>query len=160
MSEFNPEKLHVEFCDGIRPDTMEFPRTYTLTHSDSSGDLFLSIGRKYNHRQISGWYTRFMRDEVLAEWKYLPQYALNVHCHVSGGLVFGSARMRDGIFRQHLPMVLEAFCYADRVLIHKSSQLSQATIYVNFHSTDEALNRIEDWGPLEKFCNAGQGPVR
>lgn len=142
----------MEFIDGTRPGVMEFPRAYTLTHSDSTGELFLSIGRKYNHPQISGWYTRFMRDEVLAEWKYLPEYALHVHCHVSGGLVFGSASMRDGIFRQHLPMVLEAFCYADRILINRNDRLAKAKILINFHSKDKKFNRTEDWGQIEDYC--------
>ena len=38
--------------------------------------------------QISGWYTRLMRDEVLAEWlEDEDGPALHVYCHVSGGLV-------------------------------------------------------------------------
>lgn len=31
--------------------------------------LYLSIGLTYNEQQISGRYTRFMRDEVLAQWR-------------------------------------------------------------------------------------------
>ena len=152
MSEFNPEKLHVEFIEGVHTDAIEFPRAYTLTHSDRTGDLFLSIGQKYNLRQISGWYTRLMRDEVLAEWKSLPEYALHVHCHISGGLVFGSAGMRDRIFHQHLPMVLEAFYYADRILIKRNDRLAKAKIFVNFHSKDKKFNRIEDWGQIKNYC--------
>lgn len=39
------------------------PRAYTLTHSDRTGDLFLSIGPKHDEAQVAGLYTRLMRDE-------------------------------------------------------------------------------------------------
>ena len=45
------------------------PRRYTLTHSDSTDDLFLTIAPEVNQRQVSSWYTRLMRDEVVAEWQ-------------------------------------------------------------------------------------------
>jgi hypothetical protein len=44
-------------------------RCYTLTHSDTTGELFLTIGPDFDRAQISGLYTRLMRDEVLAEWR-------------------------------------------------------------------------------------------
>eukprot|EP00899_Mesostigma_viride_P005441 jgi/Mesvir1/14899/Mv26262-RA.2 len=45
------------------------PRTYTLTHNDLTGDLLLSMGPHYNKKQIAGWYTQLLRDEVVAEWR-------------------------------------------------------------------------------------------
>jgi hypothetical protein len=73
---------------------------HTPTHSNTSGDLFLTIGPGYDHRQISGWYPRFMRDEVLAEWRQdEEESALHLFCHVSGGLVLGLAHWRYLIFR-------------------------------------------------------------
>ena len=39
-------------------------RKYTLTHSDITADLFLTIGLEYAYDEISE-----MRDEVLAEWQ-------------------------------------------------------------------------------------------
>ena len=64
MSRLNPAKLHITFREGAAPDGPLIPRRYTLTHSDQTGDLFLTIGPEVNHAQISGWYTRLMRDEV------------------------------------------------------------------------------------------------
>jgi hypothetical protein len=68
MSRLNTRKLHVRF-KGAKPDVLVLPRRYTLTHSDSTGDLYLTISSDFDNKQVSGWYTRFMRDEVLAEWK-------------------------------------------------------------------------------------------
>ena len=61
MSKFQPEKLNVSYKDEIRTKTFLFPRKYTLTHSDESGELFLSIGKNYDFDQIN--YN--IRDEVL-----------------------------------------------------------------------------------------------
>jgi len=147
MSRLNPEKLHVNYMPGIRSEAPIVPRRYTLTHSDSTGDLFLTIGPDYNPGQISGWYTRFMRDEVLAEWKVSQDGpSLDVYCHVSGGLVFGRAGWRDDIFRRELPLVLKAIRYGDRTLFAANPELDHATIWVHFQSSNPRYQKAENWG--------------
>jgi len=45
-----------------------------------------------------------MRDEVLGEWADAEgRPELHIHLHVSGGLVFGTAGMRDRIFPPTCP---------------------------------------------------------
>jgi hypothetical protein len=97
-------------------------------------------------KQISGLYTRFMRDEVWAEWiDEKDAFTLIVHCHVSGGLVLGSAGWRYEIFRQHMPLVLAAFRYGDRKLFESNPQLEEANIKVSFHADQVKFNRMESW---------------
>ena len=151
MSHLNPQKLHVDFMEGTFPNGPMSVRAYTLTHSDSTGDLFLTIGAVYNRPQISGWYTRFMRDEVLAEWFFEQQPGLHVHCHVSGGIVFGTPGWRKAIFRRHMPMVLEAFRYGDRQFISAHPELNDAEVWVHFHARQERQKQIESWGRLANF---------
>jgi hypothetical protein len=147
MSRLLPSKLHVSFQQNVHSEGPVTPRRYTLTHSDATGDLFLTIGTAYQEEQIAGWYTRLMRDEILAEWlQEEADPALHVYCHISGGLIFGSAAMRDGIFRQELPLVLEAFRYGDRALFTTNPQLDAAPIYVHFQSEKARYNRVEQWG--------------
>lgn len=151
MADFNPEKLHVRF-DSVLQEKVDFlPRCYTLTHSDRTGELFLSIAPSYDREQISGWYTRLMRDEVLAEWQmdHLPE--LHLHCHISGGFVLGSAQWRDEIFRQHLPLVLYALCYGDRNFLLANPAFLDADILVHFHAKQTALDRLEKWGYVKDF---------
>jgi hypothetical protein len=69
MNALNPCKLHVTFHAGNSAGVLAFPRRYTLTHSDMTGDLFLTIRAEYDQTQIAGLYTLLMRDEVLAELK-------------------------------------------------------------------------------------------
>jgi hypothetical protein len=147
MSRLRPEKLHVAFAGGMTPQGPAFPRRYTLTHSDATGDLFLNIGSAYDRKQISGWYTRLMRDEVLAEWREDREgLALHVYCHVSGGLAFGPASWRYAIFQQELPLVLEAFRFGDQKLYEAYPDLDQASIRVHFRSSNRRYHRVERWG--------------
>jgi len=138
--------------DGVTPEEPLKPRAYTLTHSDSTGDLFLTVAQQYNISQISGWYTRLMRDEVLAQWKIEKDSpSLHVHCHVSGGLIFGTAGWRESIFRQHMPMVLEAFRYGDRKLFEIHPELDDATIWVHFHRARSYQDKVESWSQTKDY---------
>jgi len=152
MSCLKPEKLHIHFADGTTPEGPLTPRRYTLTHSDATGDLYLTIGPDYDRQQISGWHTRLLRDEVLAEWRQEEDGpTLHVHCHVSGGLVLGSAGWRYAIFRRELPLVLEAFRFGDRQLFESEPGLDRAPISVHFHATQPRYNRTELWGVLADY---------
>lgn len=152
MSRLNPAKLYVSWRQGVLAQGPISPRRYTLTHSDATGDLYLTIGADYDLSQVSGLYTRLMRDEVLAEWVAgVNGPELHISCHVSGGLVFGGAALRDGIFRRELPLVFEAFRYGDRALFAAHGQLDRAPVIVHFRSHLAHYNRVETWGVLADY---------
>ena len=135
MSRLKPEKLHVRVQERVNAEEPVIGRRYTLTHSDRTGDLYLTVGRSYDRAQVTGWYTRLMRDEVLAEWLEGDDGPLlQVHCHVSGGIVFGPAGWRYAIFQRELPLVLEAFRYGDCGLFAAHPELDDAPIEVRFHA--------------------------
>jgi len=146
MGRLNRNKLHVRLSEGMSEDAPIVPRRYTLTHSDTSGQLLLTIGPEYEARQIGGWYTRLMRDEVLAEWQQNSDgFSLHVHCHVSGGFVLGTAGWRFQIFQHELPLVLEALRAGDEALFLAHPELDVAPIIVHFHAQQERYNRVENW---------------
>jgi hypothetical protein len=152
VSRLRPQKLHVRFRSGVSSTGPIASRRYTLTHSDATGDLFLTVGTEYDRKQISGWYTRLMRDEVLAEWREDEEGpALHVHCHLSGGLILGTARWRYEIFRHELPLVLEAFRFGDRQLYEAHPALDEAPIRVHFAATRRRYRRTERWGTPADF---------
>ena len=147
MKRLHPEKLHVCYMEGVGDAYPLMPRRYTLTHSDSTGDLFLSIGSDYDTKQISHWYTRLMRDEVLAEWEARQgESVLSVYCHVSGGFVVGWPGLRDRIFRHELPLVLQALRFGDRALYRAHPELDFAPIWVHFHARQPRFGVEEIWG--------------
>ena len=154
MQRLNLKKLHVTYLAGATPDELIVPRRYTLTHSDITGNLFLSIGSEYDTTQTSKLYTRLMRDEVLAELvNNEGSFELRVHCHISGGLIVGSAGWRYNIFRSELPLVLEAIRYGDKTLFEKNPELDHIPVYIYFHSGRKQYNIVENWGTLADFAS-------
>jgi hypothetical protein len=152
MTRLIPEKLHVKYSLGASSDTLGTPGYYTLTHSDSTGDLFLSIGQCYDTKEISKLYTRLMRDEVLAELRADSRgLSSNVYCHVSGGFVFGRAKWRYNIFRSELSLVLEAIRFGDKAFFDHDPKLDRVQILIHFKSTDKKYNKTEKWGLLGDY---------
>jgi hypothetical protein len=152
MTNLNPEKLHVVYKDLVDDSKDLIPRKYTLTHSDSTGDLFLTIGAEYDYEQISKLYTRFMRDEVLAEWRKKDKhYEIHLYLHVSGRFCFGWAGLRDRIFRHHLPLVLQAIKYGDKILFDYMPELEDSYILIHFKSHRKKYNLIENFGIIKEI---------
>lgn len=152
MTELNFNKLHIDFDNGLNDQGSKVPRCYTLTHSDITGDLFLTVGLTYDHEKLSGLYGKLMRDEILGEWKNEDRLSLHIHCHCSGGIVLGSANWRDSIFRHHMPTVLQAICYGDQsFIVEENPEFQKAPVYVHFHAKQKSLDRIEKWGIIQDF---------
>jgi len=145
LGRLDPKKLHVLFALGASQEILILHRRYTLTHSDTTGDLFLTIELDYNSKQISRIYTHFMRDEILAEWKEDDgeSFFLNVYCYISGGSIFGRASWRESIFRSEMSLVLEAIRYGGLKMFAKYTKLDQAVIMIHFTSSKSSLPKIE-----------------
>jgi hypothetical protein len=93
-----------------------------------------------------------MRDEVLAELKKDSEgLSLNVHCHVSGGFVFGRAKWRYNIFCSELSLALEAIRFGDKAFFDHDPKLDKIPVLVHFKSTDSRFNKTEKWGSLEDY---------
>ena len=148
MGQVDPQKLHIVFDENLNDNEALLPRKYTLTHSDATGDLYLTIGREYDKQAISGWYNRLMRDEVLGEWLDEDRLALHIHLHVSGGFTFGPSKWRESIFKQHLPLVLEAICLGDHTFLKKYKACLHAPIRVHFHAKQLIMDHVEVWGTV------------
>ncbi|TRO47719.1 hypothetical protein E2P47_04040 [Candidatus Bathyarchaeota archaeon] len=147
MDVLSLEHLHVKFMPEVDSTGPVENRCYTLTHSDFTGELFLSVGLKFDKKSISGFYTKLMRDEVLAEWlKDKNDYSLHVYCHVSGGIIIGTAGWRDSIFRRELPLVLKCFSTGDKGLFGANPKLDDSPIFVHFKSSKNKYNKVEQWG--------------
>ena len=151
MKRLNPRKLHVSYLTDATPGNLILPRRYTLTHSDITGKLFLTINNAYDTKQVAGLYTKLMRDQVLAEFTKEEGFVLNVYCHVSGGFVFGTAKLRYAVFRHELPLVLEAISFGDRNLFEKIPNLDKTPVFIHFQSTDDRFNKVENWGTMADY---------
>jgi len=128
------------------------PRKYTLTHSDLTGHLFLTIGPEYDQRQISGIYTRLMRDEILGEWMEGSEgHILAIRAHVSGGMVLGTARMRFSIFEREMPLALSAIAHGDLSFLKGHAELLGSRIEIHYISRDPRFDLVRDLGSVREF---------
>lgn len=151
MSKFKPDKLSVKF---IPPATSFEPvdsRKYTLTHSDTTGELFLSIGSRYDYQAINF----VMRDEVLAEWiTRNGEYLLYVKVYIScGDYDKNMSRIRYMIFKKELDLALTGIVYGDRGLYTYYPWLLDTPIYVQFVSVFPEFNTMEYYGTPRKYLN-------
>lgn len=149
MSKFNPEKLSVEYRNGVTATGPIIPRNYTLTHSDFTGELFLTIGTQFAWDKVNP----DMRDEVLGEWKTNENCLYyNVYLFIDQGEHdLTVATIRNEIFRRELPLALTAIRYGDRFLFDLYPNLDYALIIVNFISTHPQFARQESWGTFKNY---------
>jgi hypothetical protein len=148
VSTFNPEKLTVEYNEGVTATGPAFPRRCTLTHSDVTGKLFLTIGFDYAWEKVNP-----LRDEVLGEWK---QYGGSLYfcTYVSvdqGQYPLSVSAKRNEIFRRELPLALTAIRYGDRLFFNIYPQLNQAPIIITFMSAYSQFAKQENWGSFQNF---------
>ena len=145
MSDFNPEKLSVRL---IPPANFAQPverRKYTLTHSDSTGQLFLDIGYEYNLTSINP----VMRDEVVAEWKKDPlgRFYLVGKAYVDGGEFNQKiADTRFNVFKREMPTALNGIVYGDRPFYVNYPSLIDAPIFIHYLSVYPQYRLIAYYG--------------
>lgn len=146
MSRLDVEKLHVEFV-GVTPTEPIIPRRYTLTHSDITADLYLTIGLDFAYLKLTP-----MRDEVMGEWILNGEsYVYYVYLYVNGQFDREAKAIRESVFRRELPLALEAIRYGDSEFFNAHPELDYVPIIVYFLSTDQMFNKVENWGTFSDY---------
>lgn len=147
MSRLNTDKLTVEFREGVTSTEPIVHRRYTLTHSDITAELFLTIGLEYAYDKIN-----FMRDEVYGEWTYSENsYIYYAYVLIDGEFSPEVAAIRNYIFRRELPLALEAIRYGDNGLFVAHPWLDDSPIYIHFMSSIPEYNKVEYWGTFSDY---------
>lgn len=147
MSRLDPNKLSVEFRGGVTPLNPIIPRRYTLTHSDITAELFLTIGKGFAYDKINS-----MRDEVLGQWSVLNnRYVFYAYCYVDGASSKNASSIRYRIFQRELPLALEAIRFGDKSLFKVHPQLDLAPIWIYFRSIYPEYSGFEYWGTFKDY---------
>ena len=147
MKVLKPEKVFVQYRGLMKPYDPIAGRTYTITHSDTTGELFVFIDEKYALDQI----TR-MRDEVRVTWKQEKnRFVLLGSVLVDGEDVFGNAFIRNKIFYNEMPTALQALRQADRFLFMKEPELDVAPVIIHFVSNNPIYNKTYDFGMIGSY---------
>ncbi|WP_461207460.1 staygreen family protein [Clostridium sp. DL1XJH146] len=142
MKKLDSQKLDVTFLPGVNEWEPIVPRCYTLTHSDFTGKLFLSIGLYYDYVKIG-----YLRDEVLGKWLFKnKKFILNIYLYVNGEKSITEAKIRDYFFRKELVLALEAIRYGDSKFFECHNFLDKAPVIIHFNSKFDKYNKEEHWG--------------
>lgn len=117
-------KVWTEFRE--RPELEN--RKYTVTHSDTTGDLFVTIGSSFARDLYSD-----MRDEVLFQWVDLDGVPVLVgKVLVSGEGIEDSKGVRRQIFMREFDKAVVAVRQGDQGLFQTYPELNQAPVLVYF----------------------------
>lgn len=112
-------------------------RKYTITHSDTTAELFVFVAENYAEDQI----TR-MRDEVRVAWEQNEKgLALIGSVIVDGKGVKENSHIRNKIFYNEMPTALQALRNADRFLFDKEPNLDNAPVFIHFISSNSAYDK-------------------
>ncbi|MPN25916.1 hypothetical protein SDC9_173337 [bioreactor metagenome] len=142
MHVLDPAKLTTRL-QNVTPIEPVIPRKYTLTHSDETAELFLTIGEEYDYDEVTA-----MRDEVLAKWCWtMYGYKLCGFIQIDlSPMNKIQSIARFSIFKRELPLALEAIRFGDRRLFEQYPFLDYSDIYIHYSSTYQELAGFEYWG--------------
>jgi hypothetical protein len=143
----NPDKLQTEYRLGVTPTHPIIGRKYTLTHSDITAELFLTVALEYAYDKVGP-----MRDEVLAEFKFAQcRDVFQLYCYVGDAHDYQIAHLRYHIFKKELPLALQAIRYGDAAFFECHPSLNHRPILVYFDSIYPNLNTVESFGTLTQY---------
>jgi len=147
MKKINPQKVFTEYRDDVTKTSPIDGRKYTMTHSDTTADLFVTIGLSYAEDQINA-----TRDEVRLEWRInLRKPILYGTVLVDDENITGFPIVRNSIFIKEMPTALQAIRYADKALFQKYPQLDKVPIYIQFSSTKPKFNKLRYFGTMQLY---------
>lgn len=148
LNKLNQGKLRVDFKSGISQDGPIIPRKYTVTHSDETGEIVVTVAKHYDKSNISN-----KRDEVFARWfENGKNYVLCLYLNVDGiERDKNKIVIRNKIFREELPIAITAIRQGDLGLIKKHNNLDEADVFIKFNSRYEDFYKVENWGKLKNY---------
>lgn len=138
-----------ELRSPVTPLTPLNRRKYMMTHSDTTGDLFVTIGTVYAEDKVGE-----LRDEVRLAWTPLEDtYILYGEVLIDGPGISGASQVRYDIFRREMPLALRAIRYADCQFFEADLQRDQVPIFIRFKSNLPQYNQVFNLGTMQQYTN-------
>ena len=143
----NPQKVFVQYRDSISPYDPVIDRKYTITHSDTTGELFVFVATNYAEDQVTN-----MHDDVKIGWVQAEKRLLLVgSVLIDEAGVVGNTEVRNKIFISEMPTALKALRQADRFLFQKYPDIDSTPVYVHFISENPTYDKTYNWGPIGSY---------
>ena len=147
MRELNPKKVFAQYRDIMKPYGPVMERKYTITHSDTTAELFVFVASNYAEDQITRMY-----DQVMVAWEQNEKgLSLIGSVIVDGKGVIGNAYIRNKIFYNEMPTALQALRQADRFLFEKEPNLDNTRVFIHFISSNPEYNKTYDFGVIGSY---------
>lgn len=147
MKKLSPQKVFVQYRGIIGPYDPIKNRKYTITHSDTTAELFVFVAEDYAEDQVTK-----MRDEVRIAWTESDNgLKLTGSVLVSGKGVLGNAFIRNKIFYKEMPTALQALRQADRFLFDKNPSLDKTPVFIQFISGNPIYDKMYDFGVIGDY---------
>lgn len=147
MRELNSDRVHTEYRDGVSETFPLVGRKYTITHSDETAEVFVTIGKEFASDKFGA-----LRDEVIL---MLTQREGKIQMYgtviVNSEEIPNGAKYRNDIFLRELPGALEALRFADRDFYNQYEMLDELPIYIWFQSTFDEFNKVYDYGKMKDY---------
>lgn len=147
MKYFDASKVIVEFRNDVNYNLPVLGRSYTVTHSDSTGEIFVTIGTQYATDKFNS-----LNDQVL-----LCMECYNGHFQLNGMVSLDlpgsnySAPQRGKIFYDNMNIALMAIRYADRQFYERCCFLDNTPIFIHFCSHEPRLNKVYSFGEISEY---------
>lgn len=154
LTKFDPGNLAVTYIAPITPFRPLEGRKYTLSHSDVTGKLFLTIGPEFSYSK-----TNSTKDEVYAQWtQSMGEYSMYGRVHVSSGEFDEQhSRVRFMIFKKEMELALTAIVYGDQVFYKSFPWLLDAPIYIKFDSIYPEFEKLLFYGTPRQYLTSARG---
>lgn len=147
MRELNPTKVFAQYRDIMMPYEPVMSRKYTITHSDTTAELFVFVAGDFAEDQVTG-----MRDEVRVAWEQTEKGLVLIGSVIVDGVdVIGNAYIRNAIFYNEMPTALQALRQADRFLFENERYLDNTPVYIHFESSNPGYNKIYNFGSIGMY---------
>lgn len=147
MRQLNPKKVFAQYRDVIKPYEPILGRKYTITHSDTTAELFVFISENYAEDQV----TR-MHDEVKIAWQQNESsLALIGSVDVDGKGLLSNPTIRSKIFYDEMPTALQALRHADRFLFDTNPSLDGAPVIIHCISSNPGYDKTYNFGAIGKY---------
>lgn len=147
MKELSPYKVFVQYRDTMRPYEPVQGRKYTITHSDTTGELFVFVASDYAKDQITN-----MRDEVKIMWHQTEKGLVLVgSVLVDNEDTTGNSSIRFNIFYKEIPVALIALRSADRFLFEKDPKLDNTPVLIDFISSNPLYDKTYNYGMIGMY---------
>lgn len=145
MVSLNPNKVIVNFGDGISMNSSIIPRFYIVTYSEKDDNININIIHDIKKHKINK-----QQSMAVGQWfKKNDEYLLYIYVRVYGNKC--NIKEMNRLVRESIPTVITAIRLSEINLIKTYPNLDDSNIFIKFESNYDEYYKVENWGNLKNY---------